>query len=289
MSFPHPPTVLKRLGLKPKKSLGQHFLLYPHQARRLAQALNPPVNAVIVEIGGGLGALSLFLLPRAERLLILEADQVLAAFLQQELFAHQTRVTVLCQDVLTFDFLTFSRQTGAPLQLAGNLPYHLTSPLLVKLMQEKAALAQALLMLQQEVGDRLLAHPGSKDYGILSVLLQYHFALTRLFTLGPANFYPPPQVNSVVLRLVPQQFEPPATDEQLLAHLVKTAFGKRRKTLKNTLVAQASAFGLTREQMLAALTDLDLDPSRRGETLSVEQFVRLSNRLSHQGAVRCFY
>ncbi len=280
MSFPHPPTILKRLGHRSKKSLGQHFLLYPHQARRLAEALDPPEDAVIVEIGGGLGALSRYLAERASSLLVLETDPTLAAFLEKEVFAHHPQVTVLCQDVLLFDFLAFYRKVGSPLQVTGNLPYQITSPVLFKLIEEKAALSQAVLMVQQEVGTRLLASPGSKEYGILTVLLQYHFAVTRLFSLGPANFYPTPRVDSVVLRLAPRQPEPAAVDVKLLARTVKAAFGMRRKTLKNTLVAKAPDFGLTKEQMRGILTDLEIDPSRRGETLTLAQFVLLSNRLA---------
>src|SRR5512143_3302779 len=109
---------------------------------------------------------------------------------------------------------------GQPLAVAGNLPYQITSPLLFKLMAEKAAISRAVLMMQQEVGARLAAGPGTKDYGVLSVLLQYHFAIRRLFSLGPANFFPPPQVDSVVLSLTPTTPSPPASDPELLARVV---------------------------------------------------------------------
>lgn len=280
MSFPHPRTILKRLGLRPKKSLGQHFLVHPQPAQRLVHALDPPAGAVIVEIGGGLGALSLCLAERGSKLVVLEADPVLAVFLEKELFLDHPQVRVLCQDVLTFDFLDLVRETGVPLQVTGNLPYHITSPLLFKLMDHKAAIRQAVVMVQQEVGERLLAPPGTKAYGILSVLVRYHFAVERLFSVGPKHFYPPPQVRSMVLRLVPRPFDPMALDEGLLARVVKGAFGKRRKTLKNTLVAQAAAFGCSHEEMRRALEELGINPQQRGETLSVTQFVRLSNRLA---------
>jgi 16S rRNA (adenine1518-N6/adenine1519-N6)-dimethyltransferase len=243
-------------------------------------------GAVVVEIGGGLGALTVFLAPAAKRLVVLERDPALAAYLQEELLAQHPQAEVICQDVLKFDFLKLSQDAGRPLEVAGNLPYQITTPLLFKLIQEKAAVSQAVLMMQKEVGDRLLAAPGTKDYGIVTVLLQYHFQLTRLFSLSPANFYPPPQVASVVLRLRPQSTGPPARDEALFSRIVKAAFAKRRKTLQNTLVAQAAAFGLLPEDLRAALTELAIDPGRRGETLSVSQFVALSNRLGEKGGER---
>jgi 16S rRNA (adenine1518-N6/adenine1519-N6)-dimethyltransferase len=150
---------------------------------------------------------------------------------------------------------------------------------LFKLLREAAALAGAVLMMQQEVGDRLLARPGTKDYGILSVLMQYSFALERLFRLSPANFYPPPQVSSVVLKLTPANPPPRARDEALFTRLVKAAFGQRRKKLLNALAAQVPG----PEGLEAALREAGIDPQRRGETLSVAEFVALSNAVRARG------
>jgi 16S rRNA (adenine1518-N6/adenine1519-N6)-dimethyltransferase len=242
-------------------------------------ALDLTPEDLVVEVGPGLGALTVFLAQAAGRVVALEVDPLLAAYLREELFQGDARVEVLCQDVLRFDFLQLARQAGISLVVAGNLPYQITSPLLFKLAEQKAALCRAVLMMQQEVGTRLAAAPGGKDYGILSVLLQYHFALTRLFSLGPGNFYPPPRVTSVVMRLTPRQPDPQALDEGFFARVVKAAFAARRKTLRNTLAARGPALGLAAEEVLAALAALDIDPGRRGETLSVAQFVLLSNDL----------
>ena len=154
-------------------------------------------------------------------------------------------VEVICRDVLEFDFPGAAREAGRPLAVVGNLPYQITSPLLFTLIRDIAAIAEAVLMMQQEVGARLLASPGTKDYGILSVLVQYHFRITRLFSLSPGNFFPPPQVDSVVLRLAPETPAPAALDQALFQRLVKLAFGHRRKTLNNTLVSGAAALGLS--------------------------------------------
>jgi 16S rRNA (adenine1518-N6/adenine1519-N6)-dimethyltransferase len=279
VSVSSPKTVLRRLGLRPEKARGQNFLIHPHQARRIVAALGLSPGDQVVEVGPGLGALTVFLAEEAGRLVALEVDPMLAAYLREELFAHEPRVEVLCQDVLRFDFLHLSRETHAPLVVVGNLPYQITSPLLFKLAEEKAAISRAVLMMQQEVGARLTANPGTKDYGILSVLLQYHFAMSRLFALGPANFFPPPQVTSVVMKLTPREPEPQAQDEAFLSQVVKAAFATRRKTLRNTLAARGEALGLAAPEVLAALEILNIDSGRRGETLGVSDFVNLSNEL----------
>jgi len=274
-----PRTVLRRLGLKAEKARGQHFLLHPHQARRIVAALDLEPQDLVVEIGPGLGALTGLLAEQAARVVALEVDPALAAYLEKELFPSEPRVEVICQDVLQFDFRQLAREAGTPLAVVGNLPYQITSPLLFKLAVDTAALSRAVLMMQQEVGARLTAGPGTKDYGILSVLLQYHFDIIRLFTLGPANFFPPPQVTSVVVRLLPRQPDPAAPDEAFFKRVVKAAFATRRKTLKNTLTARAATLGLSSSEVLAVMKTLDIDPGLRGETLSVSQFVALSNEL----------
>ncbi|MBI4644724.1 MAG: ribosomal RNA small subunit methyltransferase A [Deltaproteobacteria bacterium] len=279
VSFPSPKITLRRLGLRPRKAWGQHFLLYPHQAQRIVAALDLKGQETVVEIGPGLGALTVFLAQEAGKVVALERDPALARYLEEELFPENPRVQILSQDALTFDFRGCRGEAGRPLTVAGNLPYQITSPLLFKLMDEKQAINQAVLMMQQEVGDRLLSPPGTKDYGILSVLIQYHFSLERLFSLGPGNFFPPPQVDSVVLRLTPREASPPARDEVLFSRVVKAAFAHRRKTLNNTLVSRAADFGLAPEKLRAILVALDIDPGRRGETLGVAQFVALSNAI----------
>jgi 16S rRNA (adenine1518-N6/adenine1519-N6)-dimethyltransferase len=279
VSSTSPKTLLLHLGLKPKKSLGQHFLLHPHQARRIVAALDLQGEETVVEIGAGLGALTIFLSEAARCVIALERDPDLARFLRQDLFSNTPGVEVICQDVLDFDFREASQEAGSPLAVVGNLPYQITSPLLFRLIEHIPAIDRAVLMMQQEVGARLLAKPGTKDYGILSVLSQYYFQVTRLFSLSPGNFFPPPQVDSVVVRLLPGVPDPAAHDETLLHQVVKTAFGHRRKTLNNTLVAHAATFGLNSEAMHTLLVELDIDLKRRGETLSVAEFVAISNKV----------
>ncbi|MFP3867497.1 MAG: 16S rRNA (adenine(1518)-N(6)/adenine(1519)-N(6))-dimethyltransferase RsmA [Desulfobacteraceae bacterium] len=286
MPFVSPKVLCRRLGLRPKKSLGQHFLLHPDQARRIVAALELQGPETVVEIGAGLGALTVLLADAAAQVMALEMDARLAQGLSSEVLADVANVKVITQDVLHFNFLELSQTINRPLPVIGNLPYQITSPLLFKLIAEKPALDTMVFMVQQEVGQRLLAQPGTKDYGILSVLLQYHTRIERLFALGPNNFYPPPKVDSLVIRLRPDGGTVTANDEVLFAQVVKIAFSQRRKTLKNTLAAQAAELRSTPEQVLAVLEQLVIDPKRRAETLRVADFVRLSNaihRLSESG------
>jgi 16S rRNA (adenine1518-N6/adenine1519-N6)-dimethyltransferase len=277
--FISPKILCRRHKLTPKKSLGQNFLLHPDQARRLVAALELAGLETVVEIGAGLGTLTFFLAGSAQKVIALELDRRLTPILQAEVLAGVSNVELVAQDVLHFDFLALSRSLGTPLAVIGNLPYQITSPVLFQLLTQKNGIKVIVLMLQQEVGKRLLAQPGGRDYGILSVLLQYHFRLERLFTLGPTNFYPTPRVDSVVLRLHPHLPEPTAHDELLFQEVVKAAFSTRRKTLKNALSPHASRFRHSPATLLDLLGDLDIDPGRRPETLSVSDFVHLSNAL----------
>lgn len=279
MPFISPKALCRRLGLSPRKSWGQHFLLHPDQARRIVAALELRGTETVVEIGAGLGALTVFLAAAATRVIALEMDPRLAQGLASEVLADSTNVQVLTQDVLHFDFLELSRRLGQRLAVIGNLPYQITSPLLFKLVAEKPALGTMVFMVQKEVGDRLLARPGGKDYGILSVLLQYHTRLEKLFSLAPTNFFPPPQVESLVLRLHPDGTSLLANDEGHFAQVVKVAFSTRRKTLKNTLAARAAELKATPAQVLTIMERLGINPQRRAETLDVADFVHLSNAL----------
>jgi len=248
-------------------------------AQRLVAALELTPEDVVLEVGPGLGALTRPLAEKAGRLVALELDARLADFLRQE-FQASPQVLILCQDVLSCDFPALAREAGRPLKVVGNLPYQITSPLLFKLAREQEALERAVLMMQQEVARRLTAAPGGKDYGILSVLLQYHFALESLFSLGPANFYPPPQVQSTVVRLRPRPFQPAAVDAELLRRLVRLAFAQRRKTLANSLAAGAGELGLSPARVPELLQAVGIEPHRRAETVKVAEFVALANQVA---------
>jgi len=249
-----------------RKRFGQHFLHDRGVIGRIVAALAPQPEDRIVEIGPGTGALTRPLLTRIAHLDAVELDRDLIARLQSEFPAD--KLTLHSADALKFDFCRLA-QTGHKLRLVGNLPYNISTPLLFHLLDQAPCIQDMLFMLQKEVATRLGAAPGGKDYGRLSVMIQYRCAVEKLFDVASGAFTPPPQVDSSVVRLVPHAAPPVAVhDPDKFAHLVQTAFASRRKVLRNTLKNFLRA-----EQILA----LGIDPTRRAETLSLAEFAVLSN------------
>jgi len=255
---------------KAKKSLGQHFLVDTHYIARIVAAIRPAVGERMVEIGPGPGALTRPLLEILRHLDVVEVDREMVARLRAEFSPEQ--LTVHSVDALQFDFAGL----GSELRVVGNLPYNISSPLLFHLANSAAAIIDMTFMLQKEVVDRMAAAPDTPDYGRLSVMLQSRFKVSKLFTVPPGAFQPPPKVDSAIVRLVPL---PPGAiqyrDAVVFAEVVARAFGQRRKTLRNTLK------GWVAEDVF---TELGIDPRRRGETLSVAEFAALANRLTQQAA-----
>jgi 16S rRNA (adenine1518-N6/adenine1519-N6)-dimethyltransferase len=248
---------------RPRKRFGQHFLADPHYVARIVDAVAPQPGDNVVEIGPGLGALTGALIDRAGPIAAIEIDRDLAARLRERF--PPERLALHEADALAFDVTAL----GEKLRIVGNLPYNISSPLLFHLAAYEPRLRDIHVMLQREVVARMGAAPGTPDYGRLSVMLQARFRVTRLFTVPPGAFRPPPQVESAVARLVPLGADKPAiADLALFARIVAAAFGQRRKTLRNALAPIASE---------AQLRNAAIDPRARGETLSVEDYVRLAN------------
>jgi 16S rRNA (adenine1518-N6/adenine1519-N6)-dimethyltransferase len=260
--------------LRPRKRFGQHFLSQPGTAERIIEAADLKPDDVVVEVGPGLGALTRFLIPRVERLHLVELDRDLAEYLAGALTESAPHVTVHQQDVLSFDLPALSRSLGAPLVLIGNLPYNISSPLVFRLLEAMGAVDRAVFMVQKEVGVRLAAAPGSKDYGVLSVLLGIYGRVRSLFTVGPGQFYPPPKVDSLVLR-IDFRADPPAPRAafQPIRALVNAAFQQRRKTIANGLKPLVKGAKGRVEEMLA---EAGIDPRRRPETLSPAEYVTIA-------------
>ena len=237
---------------------------------QIIAAIRPQSGERIVEIGPGLGALTLPLLQRLGHLDVIEIDRDIVADLRA---AHSVdRLTIHEGDALEFDFTTL----GCDLRVVGNLPYNISTPLLFHLTGAACAVRDAHFMLQREVVERMIAQPGSAEYGRLSVMLQYRWSIDSLFDVPPTAFRPAPKVWSSIVRMIPHKTLPHvARNEDLFADVVMRAFGQRRKTLRNTLRGKLTTAGF--EQ-------LGIDPAARGETLGVDDFVRIANFIADDAA-----
>ncbi|MGH8529283.1 MAG: 16S rRNA (adenine(1518)-N(6)/adenine(1519)-N(6))-dimethyltransferase RsmA [Nevskiales bacterium] len=251
----------------PRKRFGQHFLHQPDVIARIVDAIHPQPGEHIIEIGPGLGALTLPLLQGLGRLEVVELDRDVIPLLQTRCAGHGELI-VHAADALRFDFSPLA--AGAKLRLVGNLPYNISTPLLFHLLGQAEHIRDMHFMLQKEVVERMVAAPGSADYGRLTVTLAARARCELLFRVKPGAFLPPPKVDSAVVRILPQP--PPFAVRDLAAYdrVTTAAFGKRRKTLANGLKGLLSA-----EQISAA----GLDPRIRAEQLSPAQFAMLANQL----------
>lgn len=264
-----------------KSKLGQNFLCDPQAAQRIVAALGDISGRTVVEIGPGRGAITEALAAKAGHLIAVELDPELAAALRGH-FSRE-RVTVAEQDVLEFDFAAAAAAAGKRLRVVGNLPYYITSPILLKLAASHAALDSAVLMVQREVADRVTAAPGSRDYGVLSVAVQMHGPVVPLFTLPPAAFSPPPAVHSTVFRWrFAPRFAELGVEADGFLRFVRQAFAQKRKTLANNL----RAAGVAPEGAAAALADTGIDAQARAESLPLETLAALWRRLSGEMPMR---
>jgi 16S rRNA (adenine1518-N6/adenine1519-N6)-dimethyltransferase len=243
-----------------RKRFGQHFLVDPAVVARIVDAIDPRPGQPIVEIGPGLGALTGPLAARCGRLTVIELDRDLAARLRR-----RPELTVIEADVLDVDFGPLAAERGAKLRVVGNLPYNISTPILFRLLDAADAVEDQHFMLQKEVVDRMAAAPGGKDYGRLTVMLQWRYHVEPLFGVPPQAFEPAPRVESAVVRMLPWP-RPAAVDPGRLSELVAVAFSQRRKLLRHTLGRwlEAQAFGGA------------FDLQRRAEEVPVDEYVALA-------------
>jgi len=263
-----------------RRRFGQHFL-EPAWVAKLVEAVGAGPGDTFVEIGPGRGAITVPLAARVSRLLAIEVDRDLAAALEA---SHIPRLTVLRADILEVDLAAaIGGWLDAPLgpahrvRVVGNLPYNISSPILFRLLDLAVAtggITDATLMLQKEVADRLVARPGTREYGVLGVLTALRADVVRVLALPPGAFRPVPRVSSAVVRLSFRPSPVPIADERLLTRMVRTIFTQRRKTLTNALKPFAAPFGVTTE---SALAEAGLDGRRRPETLQLVELARLAD------------
>jgi 16S rRNA (adenine1518-N6/adenine1519-N6)-dimethyltransferase len=256
-----------------RKRFGQHFL-EPAWADKVVKAIGPSADETFLEIGPGTGILTLRLAPKVKQLVAVEIDRDLIADLTPKL---PPNASIVSGDVLELDLAALAPLgAGGPLRIAGNLPYNISSPILFRLLdlRSRRPVRDATLMLQREVADRIVAKPGSAEYGVLSVLLQWQAAITRCLTLPPGAFRPPPKVRSAVIQLAFRDPEVAVTDPKLFTRLVRSVFTQRRKTLSNALVPLATEIGVSARE---ALREAGLDPTRRPQTLELVEIARLAD------------
>jgi len=253
-----------------RKRFGQNFLKDMSVVQQIINVINPTNKDHVVEIGPGMGVLTQNLLPEVAYLDAVELDRDLVAKLKKTSLPLGN-FSIHSADALTFDFCSLCRN-NQPIRLVGNLPYNISTPLLFRLFSQLSCIADMHFMLQKEVVDRLVAEPGSRTYGKLSVVVQYHCQVDKLLDVSPEAFTPQPKVDSAVVRLIPYKSPPVSINSyEDLEEIVTASFAQKRKTLHNNLKSL-----LTDEQILS----VNVDPSRRAETLSLEEFAALSKLLS---------
>jgi 16S rRNA (adenine1518-N6/adenine1519-N6)-dimethyltransferase len=262
-----------RERLRPKKRFGQHFLVSPTILDGILRLADLASDDAVVEIGAGTGTLTEVLASRVGRLLALELDRDLIPPLRRR-FADRPQVEIVHANALTFDF----DQVPAPIKVVANLPYGTAVAILSRLVGQRSRLDRAVIMLQREVAERLYARPGTKAYGSLTLLMQWYATVDKGFHVPPSAFSPPPKVMSTVVRIIPHRTPPLAVqDEVCLFRTIRAAFAQRRKTLSNAL---RHAFPLIEPAILRqALENSGIASSRRGETLTLDEFARLSDAL----------
>jgi 16S rRNA (adenine1518-N6/adenine1519-N6)-dimethyltransferase len=270
--------ILSQYRIRLKKSLGQNFLTDFHVLDKIMNAADLTTNSGVIEIGPGIGALTEQLAKIAKKVVAIELDQRLIPVLN-ELFVEDSHVEIIHGDALQIDLQKIIQthfDEVESLHIVANLPYYVTSPILIRLLEERLPLKNIVIMIQKEVADRLTATPGTKDYSSLSVLVQY-FATTETVARVPSHvFVPRPQVDSAVVRLNIR--EVPAVsvvNEALFFQIVRAAFAQRRKTLLNALYAYFSSFA-SKVDIENWLTNAGIDPKRRGETLQLQEFADLT-------------
>ncbi len=270
--------VLQKYHFIFQKKFGQNFLIDPHVLEKIVDAAQITAQDCVLEIGPGIGTMTQYLAESAGEVVAVEIDRALIPILQDTLSAYDN-VTIINEDILKVDVqqIVEERNQGRPIKVVANLPYYITTPIIMSLLENHVPLQSITIMVQKEVAERMQVGPGTKDYGALSLAVQY-YARPEIVAHVPANcFMPRPNVDSTVIRLT-RYDEPPVEvkDERHMFALIRASFNQRRKTLANGL---ANGMGISREQVNAALEEMGLPATIRGEALTLEQFARLSNLL----------
>ncbi|GAA0320867.1 16S rRNA (adenine(1518)-N(6)/adenine(1519)-N(6)) -dimethyltransferase RsmA [Bacillus carboniphilus] len=274
--------ILEKYGFSFKKSLGQNFLIDPNILKKIVSYADLTEESGAIEIGPGIGALTEQLAKSCKKVVAFEIDQRLLPILEDTLQEYP-QVTILHQDILEADISTVMKKhfiEQKDVMVVANLPYYVTTPILMKLLHDQIPVRGFVVMMQKEVADRLAAEPGTKEYGSLSIAIQYYTVPEKVMIVPKSVFMPQPNVDSAVVRLTRRE-QPPVrvTDEEFFFTVTRTSFAQRRKTLLNNLTNGLPDGKIKKDEILAALDSVDIDPQRRGETLSIDEFANLANAL----------
>ena len=272
--------ILKKYNFNFQKRFGQNFLIDSNILAKIVESAAVTKEDFVLEIGPGIGTMTQYLAESAREVVAVEIDKSLIPILGDTLSSYDN-VTVINEDILKVDIerLVQEKNQGKPIKVVANLPYYITTPIIMGLFESHVPLKSITIMVQKEVADRMQVGPGTKDYGALSLAVQYYARPEVIAYVSPACFIPKPNVGSAVIRLDRYEKPPVETeDEAFLFAVIKAAFNQRRKTLANGL-ANARELGITRQQAEEALLQMELSPSIRGEALTLREFADLSNIL----------
>ncbi len=272
--------ILKKYNFNFQKRFGQNFLIDSNILTKIVESAEVTKEDFVLEIGPGIGTMTQYLAESAREVVAVEIDKSLIPILDDTLSSYDN-VTVINEDILKVDIerLVQEKNQGKPIKVVANLPYYITTPIIMGLFESHVPLKSITIMVQKEVADRMQVGPGTKDYGALSLAVQYYARPEVIAYVSPACFIPKPNVGSAVIRLDRYENPPVETeDEAFLFAVIKAAFNQRRKTLANGL-ANARELGITRQQAEEALLQMELSPSIRGEALTLREFADLSNIL----------
>lgn len=272
--------VLQKYGFNFQKKFGQNFLIDTNVLDKIISSAEITKDDCVLEIGPGIGTMTQYLAESAREVVAVEIDKALIPILEDTLSAYDN-VTVINEDILKVDInaIVQERNGGRPIKVVANLPYYITTPIIMGLFEQHVPLKSITIMVQKEVADRMQVGPGTKDYGALSLAVQYYAEPKIVANVPPNCFIPRPNVGSAVIRLTRYE-EPPVKveDEHKMFALIRASFNQRRKTLVNGL-GNAAGLSVTKDQVAAALEKMGLSPTIRGEALTLEQFAELSNLL----------
>ncbi len=270
--------LIKRYGIRLTKSLGQNFLTDENVVTRIVDTAEVTSSDLVMEIGPGIGSMTGELAARAGRVVAVEIDRHLIPALKENL-KEFSNLEIINEDIMKVNVKNITgNEQNMTLKVAANLPYYITTPIIMKLLEEENDIELMVFMVQKEVAQRMVAKPGGKDYGALSVAVQYYAQPEKVFDVPPHCFVPQPEVDSTIVKLKKNKTPPVSLkDKDMFFKVVKASFGQRRKTLLNALT-NFGGFNRSKEEIREILLGLNIDENARGETLSIEQFASLSNQ-----------